>query len=191
METYQLSEWCHHFIGIQVKEGDICIDATAGNGYDTEVLCQLVGAKGKVYAFDIQEQAIVSTRQRLIKSELENRATIILGGHENMKQYLPLEVHGQISCITFNFGYLPGGDRTMATGVDTSIAALEQGLDLLKKKGMMNLCIYSGGDSGFVEKERILSWLKGLDAKKYLVILTEYYNRPNHPPMPALVVRLT
>ena len=191
METYQLSEWCHHFTRIQVEEGDICIDATAGNGYDTEVLCQLVGSKGMVYAFDIQEKAIESTRQRLIKAGLEKRATLICAGHENMKQYLPTEVRGQISCITFNFGYLPGGDRSIATCVDTSIAALEQGLDLLKIKGMMNLCIYSGGDSGFVERAGILSWLRELDTKKYLVILTEYYNRPNHPPMPALVVRLT
>ena len=50
------------------------------------------------------------------------------------------------------------------------------------------LCIYSGGDSGFEERDALLSWLKKLDSRKYLVIKTEYYNRPNNPPMPVLVV---
>lgn len=78
----------------------------------------------------------------------------------------------------------------MATHAETSIAAMEQALTLLKKGGLMSLCIYSGGDSGFEEKDRILSWLKTLDFKKYLVIRSDYYNRPNHPPIPVLVIRL-
>ena len=58
-----------------------------------------------------------------------------------------------VSCITFNFGYLPGGDHTLATKADTSVQAIEEGLRLLKKDGLMSLCIYSGGDSGFEEKD--------------------------------------
>lgn len=41
-----------------IKEGDCCVDATAGNGNDTEFLCRLTGADGKVYAFDIQKAAV-------------------------------------------------------------------------------------------------------------------------------------
>ena len=65
MKSYQITEWCHHFIRDHVKEGDICIDATAGNGNDTQVLCELVGEAGKVFAFDIQETAVANTRERL------------------------------------------------------------------------------------------------------------------------------
>ena len=54
----------------------------------------------------------------------------------------------------------------------------------------MSVCIYSGGDSGFEEKDAVLGWMKGLDPKNYLVLVTEYYNRPNHPPIPALIIRL-
>ena len=52
------------------------------------------------------------------------------------------------------------------------------------------LCIYSGKDSGFEERNALLKWLKELDPKKYLVIRTDYYNRPNNPPIPVLVVKL-
>ena len=54
----------------------------------------------------------------------------------------------------------------------------------------MTVCIYSGGDSGFEEKEAVLSYIRGLDYKKYLVIISEYANRPNNPPIPVLIIKL-
>ena len=68
--------------------------------------------------------------------------------------------------------------------------ALEKSLALLKKDGLLCICIYSGGDTGFAERDAVLDWLKALDSKKYLVLLTQYYNRPNNPPIPAFVIRL-
>ena len=98
---------------------------------------------------------------------------------------------GSVNCIVFNFGYLPGGNHALATRGETSVQALSQALVLLKKGGMISLCIYSGGDSGFEERDQILAWLKQLDSHKYLVIKSEYYNRPNHPPIPVLVIKLS
>jgi len=184
-QDFQITKWCHRFIREQVKEGDICIDATAGNGNDTELLCQLVGKEGKVYAFDIQDAALVKTRERLEAKGLE--AELILAGHEMMSSYI--SEAGLISCIVFNFGYLPGGDHSKATGAATSIAAIRSGLELLRPDGIMSLCIYSGGDSGFAEKEAILQYIKALDGKKYLAIVSQYYNRPNHPPIPVVIVK--
>ena len=187
MRKYQITEWCLRFIREHVKEGDICIDATAGNGNDTLALCQLVGESGKVYAFDIQEQAVLNTKKRLADHGVENRAEVLLESHTNMNQYVGAD---SVSCITFNFGYLPGGDHNLATKKESSIAAIHEGLRLLKKGGMMSLCIYSGGDSGFEERDAILEELKTLDGKKYLVILSQYYNRPNNPPIPAMIIKM-
>ena len=182
------SEMCirDSFITEQVQPGDICIDATMGNGNDTILLSSLCKETGRVYAFDIQEQALAHTRQRLLDADAPQNYTLLLESHTNMDHYVQPE---SVSCIVFNLGYLPGGDHTKATQASSSIEALTRSLSLLKKGGLISLCIYSGGDSGFEERDAVLSWLKNLDSHKYLVIRSDYYNRPNNPPIPVLIIR--
>lgn len=170
-----------------MQERDLCIDATAGNGNDTKLLAELVGEQGKVLAFDIQEQALENTKRLLEQADLSSRVELICESHTEMGQYAEAE---SIACIVFNFGYLPGGDHQLATRKETSIQAICEGLRLLKKGGMMSLCIYSGGDTGFEERDAILEFVKNLDSKKYLVILSSYYNRPNNPPIPVMIFKL-
>ena len=183
---YQITTYCHHILEEYIQEGDVCIDATAGNGNDTVFLCEKVGKMGKVYAFDIQKQALEQTKQSLEEHGYLDRAKLILDGHQNMPDYVETEV----STIIFNFGYLPGGDHSIATKCDTSLSAIEKGLKLLKKGGVMNLCVYSGKETGYEEKEAILSYLKTLDSKKWLVIVHDFFNRRNDPPLPVFIIRL-
>lgn len=157
-----------------------------GNGNDTILLSSLCKETGHVYAFDIQEQALAHTRQRLLDADAPQNYTLLLESHTNMDHYVQPE---SVSCIVFNLGYLPGGDHTKATQASSSIEALTRSLSLLKKGGLISLCIYSGGDSGFEERDAVLSWLKNLDSHKYLVIRSDYYNRPNNPPIPVLIIR--
>ena len=187
MKNYQITSWVHRFLEDHVEAGDICIDATMGNGNDTALLSKLSGERGKVIAFDIQQMALDNTKERLETEQCPLNYELVLESHENMAAYAK---EGTVSCITFNLGYLPGGDHTKATKGESSIRAIETGLLLLKKKGLMTVCIYSGGDSGFEEKDAVLAYLKNLDSKKYLVIISEYANRPNNPPIPVLIVKL-
>lgn len=186
MKNYQITEWVHHFIKEHVQEGDFCIDATMGNGNDTALLSKLCGPSGRVVAFDIQEQALTNTKEKLEKEGCPDNYELVLASHEKMWEYGEAST---ASCIVFNLGYLPGGDHEKATKAHSSIAAIETGLGMLKKNGLMTVCIYSGGDSGFEEKDAVLPYLKELDPKKYLVILSEYYNRPNNPPIPVLIIK--
>lgn len=59
---------CHAFWRERLRPGMTCVDATAGRGRDAEVLCRLIGETGHLYAFDIQADAIESTRQRLTEA---------------------------------------------------------------------------------------------------------------------------
>lgn len=184
---YQITAWCHRMIRQHVEEGAFCVDATMGRGNDTEFLCGLAGPRGRVVAFDIQEEAVRSTRQRLEAAVPQCNYSLIHDSHENMRKYVE---PGTADCIVFNLGYLPGADHSVSTRPETTIEALNQSLDLLAPGGLLSVCVYSGGDTGFEEKDRVMAWLKGLDSGKFLVMVTEYYNRPNHPPIPAFVVRL-
>ena len=187
MNNSQITHWCHEIMKSQAPKGGFYIDATMGKGNDTAFFCELAGEEGKVLAFDVQVKAIEATAGLLLQKGLADRATLIMDGHEKMKKYAKPET---ADVICFNFGYLPGGDHNLATKASTSIIAIEQGLTLLKKGGLLSLCIYSGGDSGFEERDALLSYLKELDTHKYLVILSSFYNRPNNPPIPVLIKKL-
>lgn len=187
MKSYQITGWLHHFIEGHVQPGDFCIDATMGNGNDTALLSRLAGETGKVVAFDIQQPALEHTKEKLEKEGCPENYELVRKSHELMADYAEKE---SVSCITFNLGYLPGGNHEKATKAESSIRAIQSGLELLKKNGLMTVCIYSGGDSGFEEKDAVLGFLRGLDARSYLVIVSEYANRPNHPPVPVLIIKI-
>ena len=184
MRPSQITAWCQMILRTLAPREGFYMDATMGNGHDTRLLCQMAGEKGRVLAFDIQQKALDETRRLLVQEGLEKRAELILDGHEYMDRYAKAET---VDAICFNFGYLPGGDHDIATRADTSVQAVEKGLRLLKKGGLMSLCIYSGGDTGFEERDRLLAYLKSLPAKEYTVIRNDYYNRDNHPPIPVFI----
>lgn len=186
MNLYQITNWVQELFRLQVPEGGIYIDATMGNGQDTLFLCRLAGERGKVLAFDIQEQALKATDKLLREYRMREKAHLYLESHVYMEGYAEKE---SVDGIFFNFGYLPGGDHSLATRPDTSVKAIAAGLSLLKKGGVMALCIYSGGDTGYEEKEAILKYLKALDEKRYLVIVNSFYNRRKDPPLPVFLVK--
>ncbi|MEG2860394.1 MAG: class I SAM-dependent methyltransferase, partial [Clostridia bacterium] len=97
--------------------GSTCLDATMGNGGDTEALCRLVGPSGRVYAFDVQPEALESTRARLAAQGFAERARLFLLGHEHMAEV----VHEPLDLIVFNLGWLPGvPDKTLTTRAQTT-----------------------------------------------------------------------
>lgn len=176
----------HRFLAEHVRPGDLCIDATAGRGYDTAYLAGLTGETGRVLAFDIQQEAVDSTNALLRKRGLDRIAQAHLDSHVNMERYAQ---PGTVRCITFNFGWLPAGDHSIFTHAETSIPAIEAGLRLLTPDGVMSLCIYYGRDSGFEERDALLGYLPTLDSKSCTVLLHDFINRPNNPPLFAAILK--
>ena len=50
----RLVDRAHELLGGALMEGDLAIDATAGNGHDVAFLAEQVGSSGMLYAFDLQ-----------------------------------------------------------------------------------------------------------------------------------------
>ena len=176
--------FAHNFVRRYVRPGDFCIDATAGRGRDTLLLAELVRADGHVLAFDVQEQAVHETRRRLAAAGVSGRCRVVHDSHSRMESYAEA---GTARCIVFNFGYLPGGDHTVFTHADTSIPAIEAGLRVLAPGGVMSLSIYYGGQTGYAERDALLTYLAMLDDKRYTVLACNFANRPNDPPMPVFL----
>lgn len=184
LNDFSALQIAHKAISEHVKPGDFCIDATAGRGRDTAFLCSLVGESGKVLAFDIQPEAVESTKLLLDEKGFSGMSQVVLDSHDNMERYAE---NGTVSCITFNFGWLPAGRHDVFTRAETSIPAIEQGLRLLKLGGLMSLCIYYGRDCGFDERDAILEHLEALDSRRYTVLVCRFANRPNNPPIPVFI----
>lgn len=173
-----------YFINTYIKPGDVAVDATAGNGNDTLKLCRSVTESGKVYAFDIQEFALCETKKKLEKENFAN-AKLICDSHSNMDKHITEKV----DCVVFNLGYLPGGDHSLQTRYTTTIEAIEKSLCLLKESGFISVTVYYGKNSGTEEKEMVLEYLKNLNHKLYTVTLHDFFNRPNNPPLTAIITK--
>ena len=178
MKLERVLQYAQTLLKSAVDEGDIAVDATAGNGHDTLFLAQLVGDDGFVYAFDVQKQAVDATLHRLLDNALEHRALVLKDGHENVAKYVNKPVAGAI----FNLGYLPGSDHEVITRPNTTIQALESLLKLLKIGGIIVLAIYHGHEGGKEERDEVIRFVSELPQKYIHVLRYEFLNQKNDPP---------
>lgn len=178
----RILDYAHELMKKAVQEGDIVIDGTCGNGYDTVLLANLVGRNGHVYGFDIQKEAVISTEQRLIDQEVSDRTTIIHDSHAHIKKYLKENHEGNIQAAIYNLGYLPGSDKSIITTPTETIASIENVLTSLKKGGLVVLVVYHGHSGGAKEKNALMDYVTTLDHKKYHVLNYGYINQKRTPP---------
>ncbi|MFP4021961.1 MAG: tRNA (mnm(5)s(2)U34)-methyltransferase [Halanaerobium sp.] len=171
-------EFSHLLAKEYITDGDIAIDATAGNGYDTKFLANLVGDQGKVYSFDIQKKAINNTKSLLQEENLAGRVELILDSHANLDKY----INQKVSAVIFNLGYLPGGNKKIITRSKSTKAAIEASIKLLHENGLIILVIYSGHQGGEEEKRAVLELTSALDYKQYNVLNYKFLNQPGPPP---------
>lgn len=160
-----------------VISGGIAVDFTMGNGHDTLWLARAVGPSGKVYAFDIQEQAFKNTRELLDENGASGNVELILDSHANVAKY----VKEPFCAGMFNLGWLPGGDKSVTTRLESTLEALRSGISLLADGGAVLLAVYPGHDEGRREGEAVTSYLSSLDRRKICCSRFEIVNSPTSP----------
>ena len=177
----------HGFLRQRVHSGAVAIDATAGNGHDTVLLAQLVGATGRVTALDIQPQAVQNTNDRLRRHGFDTFAKALCDSHANLAQYGTPE---SVDAIVFNLGYLPGGSHAVFTQPHTSVPAMHTALSLLRHGGVLTACLYAGSAQGTAERSAALAFFRGLSPAHYTVMVAEFVGRPETAPVPVCVLKL-
>lgn len=140
------------------------VDATCGNGHDTLFLLSIT--EQLVFGFDVQATAIEQTTKRAKKSAINStdntsRLMLINESHANMKNAIhssnPLI---KIDTVMFNLGYLPRADKQITTSASSTIAALNDALNLLSNVGIMTIICYRGHAGGMQEATQVIHWLE-------------------------------
>ena len=170
----------------RLNPGDTAIDATTGNGHDTQWLANAVGPNGHVYAFDIQKQAIDSTRTRLAKSDCSNWVTLVQDCHTRVQENIPKDAKAK--AIVFNLGYLPKGEKSVVTETGTTIQALHSSLSLLSSGGILSIVAYPGHVGGYEETQALRNWYVNVDSKGFH---KQSISNPSGNPNSPLVFFLT
>lgn len=165
------------FLSAHISEGITAVDFTMGNGHDTLFLSNAIGESGKLYAFDIQEQAIENTRKLLQSEGKYNNYTLIKSSHSNVNEF----VKEKFKAGVFNLGYLPGGDKRITTLRETTLVAVDKALELLDDDGIILIAVYPGHAEGETEGKLLTEKLSQLDRKKICVSRFTILNSPTSP----------
>jgi len=185
----QAQKW----IAERAGSGDVVIDATAGNGVDALALAKLVGPKGTLYAFDIQQAALQRTKERLRDHEAEGMLPDVYYFQQSHSQMIEAitSVHpehvGAAAAVMFNLGYLPGGvDQTVVTETASTITALDAALAILRPRGIITCVLYPGHPGGADEADAVRQWACSLSQAKAQSVIYRQLQRSDSPYLIAI-----
>jgi ubiquinone/menaquinone biosynthesis C-methylase UbiE len=176
----RLTERVHQALQRHLNEGDLAIDATAGNGHDTAAMARLVGRRGKVIAIDRQEDAVAITRNRISEAGLAHQVELVHAEHAEYLAALQADSAATVRAIVFNLGYLPGGDKRIRSHAATTTRAIESALALLCPGGLLCVTAYRAHPGGEAEAEAVASLMQSLPRATWQVTqhLTAADNTP-------------
>ena len=140
-----------------IRAGDLVIDATAGNGHDTEFLAKCVGSSGRVLAFDVHPAAIAAARARVEAAGCAGHVTFLQACHTRIAEFA---TPGSVAVVMFNLGYLPGADHALTTCWPETRRALEAAALCLKPGGTLSVVCYPGHPAGAEEAIGAESWFE-------------------------------
>lgn len=188
---YSAVQLSHEFVAGRLAAPALCVDATCGNGGDTEFLCRLCAQKGapgwQVLAMDVQLRAVEATRARLAAAGFaEPQLRTACASHADLLRYA---APGSADAVLFNFGWLPGAQHTVYSTAESSLPALDAALAALRPGGVLSAVLYSGKTIGSGEKQAVLAWLRALPLARYTVLVCDFANWADTAPLPCFVLK--
>ena len=180
MRKTSIVDLSHHILKPLLSSEDVYVDATMGNGFDTVFLAK--HAK-KVYAFDIQDDAVLHTKTRCENERLSN-VLLIKDSHESILTYVK-----DFKGVIFNLGYLPKGDKTITTQTETTLKTLTLLLNHIKKDDFIAVTCYPGHLEGAKEEKAVFNLLKTLDPLSYKVLRLDLPFTTNQSPVFYLITK--
>lgn len=173
--------WQNHLASLK-KPNPVAFDATAGNGHDTLKLAKLLltPSSGELHSFDIQKTALLNTQKLLsenLSTPILDRITLHHRSHETFPKILPSP-----DLVVYNLGYLPGGDKSLTTTLETTLKSLQSALETLPSaSGLITITLYPGHPEGAVEKSGVLDYLSSLDPKSHQIFHYTPLKKYNSP----------
>lgn len=156
----RLTQIAHERIAGVLSPGNTVVDGTAGNGFDTEFLARCVAPGGRVFAFDIQAQAIAATHQRISACALAEHVVLVEDDHARVDHHLTKHGVSELQAAMFNLGFLPGADKDVTTRPAQTLAALNAVLQRLRPGGLLSTLVYRHHVGGAEEYEAVAAWMQ-------------------------------
>lgn len=179
----RLTNIAHQIWNVVLQPGDIVCDATCGNGNDSIFLAQAIGKEGRLVCIDLQEEAVQATKENIEKTVGINdlpEVEYVTGSHEHLTEYLGSNV---AKLICFNLGYLPGGDKSVVTQIESTLTAIEGSLESLCFGGLISLLCYTGHPGGQEEYSGVKQFVEQLCPTYWKVSQIQLLNSPSAPIM--------
>ncbi|XJS11460.1 class I SAM-dependent methyltransferase [Aerococcaceae bacterium WGS1372] len=188
---YNALQYSHKLLKkqVQLAPDGLFIDATLGNGHDSQFILSLKDFTGELIAFDIQSEAINRANQRIQSNiqTINKRYFFVLDSHENVSNYIENQT---VQTAIFNLGYLPGGDHTITTQYSSTIKSINAILANLNTHGQVLIVIYSGHEEGMKEKNELINYYSKLPQEEFQVLSYQFINQVNYPPMLMVIEKI-
>ena len=181
MKNNLIIETAHLLLNKYITSSDIIVDATMGNGNDTVFLAKQAQY---VYAFDIQDQALLQTQKLLEKNDIKN-VKLIKDSHENILNHI-----NHFRGVVFNLGYLPNGDKNITTKKDITLRTIQNILPVLNKDGFVLIVVYTGHEQGTEESLVLADFLQSIDQNTFKVLRTDLPFQDNKPPFIYFILKV-
>lgn len=182
-----------------IVDAQVVIDATCGNGNDLlyvwEKAYRLDNRKCEFIGIDIQKVAIEQAKAKLSIDQHScnhrddaKKVTLLVGSHDILIEQIGHRGK-RFDLVLFNLGYLPGGDHTITTQIESTLAAISSSMKYLSTNGYVTIVAYPGTTYGHSEQEAVEDFLSQQCQKQFDISMWKPINQINRPPQLYIIKR--